>query len=271
MMHIRQWPPVAGWSWLLLLAIAAVASAFCAGSSQGAGLAVYAIPSSDGREVWVRADVVGEPDAPVAIMCDVSCRVIGCDATGCSVALAGLTPGLTAENEVSLTVTLSTTEALETSSLPFIRAYVPATTPQVIHSADGSLQLTLVTTDTLSFDTYIAVIPSNAPPGPALQGHRFVGSAHSMRASGALLVTDRPMSLRLYYDETTLAGADPHTLAIFAWDAFNRRWDNLGGQLFHDSPEGSFLSVVTRHFTTFALMATPAGKVYLPVVLITWS
>jgi hypothetical protein len=46
-----------------------------------------------------------------------------------------------------------------------------------------------------------------------------VGSAYSVRASGAVLVADRPMSLRLYYNEITLAGADPHTLAIFAWDA----------------------------------------------------
>jgi len=259
-MHIRQWPPVTGWSWLLLLAIAAVASVFSAGSSQGAGLAVYAIPSSDGREVWVRADVVGEPGAPVAVICDVSCRVMGCDASGCSVALAGLTPGVTAESEVSLTVILFTTKALETGPLPFIRAYVTATMPQTIHSADGSLQLTLVSTDTFTSDTYIAVIHGDAPPGPAPQGHRFIGSAYSVRASGALVKTDKPMSLRLYYDETTLAGAPPHTLAILAWDAFNKHWADLGGRLFQDAPEGSFLSVMTRRFTTYTLMVTPAWR-----------
>ena len=65
------------------------------------------------------------------------------------------------------------------------------------------------------------------------------------------------MSLRLSYNETTLASADPHTLSIFAWDAFNKRWDELGGTLFTTQ---QFVSVATSRFTTYALMATTTWR-----------
>jgi hypothetical protein len=63
------------------------------------------------------------------------------------------------------------------------------------------------------------------------------------------------MSLRLDYGEINLAGADPHTLAIFAWDAHYERWDNLGGTPFFTQ---RYLSVAIRRFTTYALLSTPA-------------
>jgi hypothetical protein len=65
------------------------------------------------------------------------------------------------------------------------------------------------------------------------------------------------MSLRMYYDYATLAGADPHNLAIFAWNASDKRWNNLGGRLFY---EQHFLTLATRCFTTYALVATPSWR-----------
>lgn len=165
-----------------------------------------------------------------------------------------LAPGASQEGTVSITTTLG----LDTGAVDFNRAYVPAATTLSINSIDGNLQLTLVSTDTFPAEAYVAVVPSYAPPGPVPQGHQFVGSSYSVRASGAIIVADRPMSLHFSYNETTLAGADPHTLAIFAWDAFNQRWDNLGGTLF-TTPE-KYVSVATSRFTTYALMSTPAWR-----------
>ena len=260
MTQAHLWRSVARWSWLFLLVLAAIASAVIAGGDQEPSLTVHAIPSSDGRKVWMQAGVVGATGTAVAIFCDVSGPGMNCDTSDSSIAVTGLTPETTVESEVSVTVILSPTQVLETGPLPFIRAYVPATAPQTVHSVDGNLELTLVSQDTIPIDTYIMVIPSGAPPGPAPPGHRFVGNAYGVRASGALLVTEKPMSLRLYYDETALAGTDPHTLAIFAWDAFNEHWVDLGGRLFDDAPEGHYLSVAASRLTTYALMATPAWR-----------
>jgi hypothetical protein len=154
-------------------------------------------------------------------------------------------------------INITTTLGLDSGAVDFYRAYVPASTTRDINSRDGNLQLTSVSTDTFPSEAYVVVVPSYAPPGPLPLGHRLVGSVYSVRASGAVLVADRPMSLRLCYSETTLAGADPHTLAIFAWDAYHERWDTLGGTLFSTQ---QYVSVATRRFTTYALMATPTWR-----------
>jgi len=167
--------------------------------------------------------------------------------------LTGFTPATGASGPINITTTLG----LDTGMVDFNRAYVPASTIQAINSIDGNLQLTLATTDTVTSDTYIVIVPSYAPPGPPPQGHRLVGSAYSVRAAGALLLTDKPMGLRLYYSDATLLDADPHTLAIFAWDAFSKKWENLGGRLFYSQ---QYLSLATSRFTTYALMTTPSWR-----------
>jgi hypothetical protein len=163
----------------------------------------------------------------------------------------GFTPTGTEEAPLSITTTLG----LNTGITYLKRAYVPARTAQAINSVDGNLQLSVVTTDTLASETYVAVVPSFAPPGPAPAGHRIVGSVYSARASGALAESDKPMVLRLTYDQATLAGADPRALAIFGWvaDPDKKHWERLGGQLFADQ---GYVSVATKRFTTYALMAT---------------
>jgi len=152
---------------------------------------------------------------------------------------------------------ITSTLGLDTGGADFERAYVPPSTTQIINSTDGNLTLSVVSTDTFPSEAYVAVVPSYAPPGPAPSGHQLVGTTYSARASGAIVVTDRPMTLRLAYNPTSLAGADPHTLAIFAWDPFNKRWDDLGGTLFSDL---QFVSVATSRFTAYALMTTTTWR-----------
>ncbi len=166
---------------------------------------------------------------------------------------AGFTPGTDASGPLSI----STTSGLNSGTVAFNRAFIPASTTTSIHSIDGFLQLSVVSTDTFNTDTYITVVPSYGLSDALPLGHMLVGSSYSVRAPATTLNTTRPMSLRIYYDETILAGTDPHTLAIFAWDASNKQWDNLGGRLFYNQ---KYLSVATSRFTTFALLATTTWR-----------
>jgi hypothetical protein len=167
----------------------------------------------------------------------------------------GFSPNTSQDGNINITTTLG----LDSGTVNYVRAYVPTGVSQSINSQDGNLQLTFVNPDTIAFNTYIAIVPSFAPPGPAPRGHHFVGGVYSVRAADALVQTNKPMSLHLSYHDVTLGEVDPHTLAIFAWDAFNKRWDNLGGRLSSTATQ-PYLSVATSRFTTYALMATPAWR-----------
>ena len=219
------------------------------------------VPSQDGTELYISAGGVGELGGMVFVNIGIgpghdkhSYTMVYSGTAQAYVATAtGFTPKVDDYGPINITTTLG----LETGIVDFKRAYVPATTIQTIQSVDGNLELALVSTDTIPFDTYIAIVPSYAPPGPPPPGHRLVGSSYSVRAAGALLATEKPMSLRMYYHETTLAGADPHTLDIFAWDAYDKLWYPLGGRL---SYYHRYLSAPTCRFTTYALMTTPAWR-----------
>jgi hypothetical protein len=171
-------------------------------------------------------------------------------------------PGLVAGSSTNGDISITTTTGLDTGPTDFYRAYIPASITQTldINSIDNNLQVTVVNTDTFPAEAYVVVVPSYGLPGLPPPGHRLVGSTYSVRASGALPATNQPMNLRLYYNNATLADADPHTLAIFAWDANpnNPHWDNLGGTLF-TSPQ-KYVSVATSRFTTYALMTTPTWR-----------
>jgi len=236
----------------------------CALTAPTSGFAPFldVVPSQDGTELFIGAGGVGELGGTIFVNIGVgpghdkdSWTMTYSNTVQAYVATAtGFTPNTGASGPMNITTTLG----LDSGTVDFNRAYVPITsTMQMVASVDGNLELSLVSTDTLPAETYVAVVPSYAPPGPAPTGHRFVGSVYGVRAAGALLVTDKPMSLRLYYSEAALAGADPHTLSVFAWDAYDERWENLGGRLFYDH---EYLSVATSRFTTYALMSTPAWR-----------
>lgn len=215
------------------------------------------VPDTNGTDLFISASGMGQLGGTIFANIDEGpghdkggYTMTYSDTLQAYVAMAtGFTPQVGASGPLNITTTLG----LESASVQFNRAYVPASTTQTISSIDGNLQLSLVSEDTIPTDAYLVVVPSFVPPGPAPAGHRFIGSNYSVRASGALLTTDKPMSLRMAYSQATVAGADPHTLAIFAWDAFHRRWDRVGGRVF---AQQHYLSVPTSRFTTYALMAT---------------
>jgi hypothetical protein len=219
------------------------------------------VPSGDGTELFIQAGEVGELSGTVVSTIDLgpthnkgSYTMTYSDTTQAYFATAlGFTPNTSQAGSINIT----TTFGLDTGAVDFYRAFVPASTTQTISSQDGNMELTLVTTNTISFDTYVAVVPSFAPPAAAPVGHRFVGSIYSVRAADALVTTDKPMSLRIHYSELALDGADPHTLAIFSWDALGKRWVNLGGRL---NVGQRYLSIATSRFGSYALMTTPAWR-----------
>jgi hypothetical protein len=219
------------------------------------------VPSQDGEEVYVSARGVGQLGGAAFTNIGIGpghnkggWTMTYSDTVESYITTAtGFTPNVDDYGPINITTTLG----LDTGVVEFRRDYVPASTLHTLVSQDGKLELEIVSADTITVDTYILVVPSYAPPGPTPSGHRLVGSSYSVRAGGALPGTARPMLLRLYYDETSLAGADPHTLAIFRWSTSNRRWENVGGNHFAD---GHYLSAAVSQFATYALMATTTWR-----------
>jgi len=219
------------------------------------------VPSQDGTALYVKAGGVGELTGQAAVNLGTgqgchkgSWTMVYSDTTQ---TYAATVPGLNPSISAYAPLYITTTQGLSTDPVEFYRVPVPASTIQDITSRDGRLQLSLASTDVITFDTYVVVVPSYAPPGPAPHGHQLVSSPYSVRAAGALVTTAKPMGLRLYYDQAALAGADPHTLSIFAWYAHPKEWKELGGTLFATQ---SYLAVATDYFTTYALMATPSWR-----------
>jgi hypothetical protein len=220
------------------------------------------VPSQDGTSLFVSAAGIKEPIGTLFVNVEGlgpgheknSWTMTYSDTVRAYVATAvGFTPQTGASGSLNIT----STRGLDSGAVTFNRAYVLSSTIQNVSSIDNNLDLSIVSTDTLPTDTYIAIAPSYAPPGPVPTGHRLVGSTYSVRAAGALLTTDRPMSLWMHYNDALLRGADPHTLAVFAWDAYDEHWEELGGRLFQDK---QYLSVTTSRFTAYALMATTTWR-----------
>jgi hypothetical protein len=216
------------------------------------------VPSQDGAELYVGLKdlspscgtvcVIPSQDSGFWLDHDQRC----CTTPPCIITLFGLPPEL----DVSSSFFISSTLNLHTI-VDFVRAYVPAFSSRTIHSSDGNLQLTLINNDTLDSDAYVAIAPTNVPTYSVPPGHRLLNPTYNVRASGARLATDKPFSLRFTYNTITLDGADPHMLAIFAWDSYQRAWHNVGGLLFSDQ---SHLVTATSRFTTYALMVTPSWR-----------
>ncbi|MCB8950358.1 MAG: hypothetical protein H6653_20305 [Ardenticatenaceae bacterium] len=232
--------------------------------NQASGSAPFApflniVPDPDGTQLYIEAGGVGELGGTLFVNIDegpshdkISYAMTYSDTVQAYVTTAtGLTPATDSSHTLSITSTLG----LNSGEVVFYRAFVPqATTSRTIHSDDGLLALSILNSGTFTTDAYLVVVPSFAPPGNLPLDHSFVGAAYSVRASGAVVESERPFTLQLSYTNSQLAGTDPHTLAIFAWDGARQQWGNLGGTLFDNQ---QFFSRNTSRFTSYALIATP--------------
>jgi len=248
------------WFWVLLPVMAVMAPTVVATDAPATGLSVHAIPSSDGQEAWVWAKVAeGLGTSISGLLCDSvsgSCQTMTCAALSCGGTLTGLPAQRTVEGQLTVTITLTPTQSLESGPLSFTRAFMLASELSQAASPDNMLELMLLP-DSLPADTYVLILAASALPGPPPPLHRPVGRPYGIRASGALVLSDEPMALRLAYDTLWLGNATPHNLSIFAWDPFTQTWRESGGTLF---TEHNHLSVPVQRFTTYALMEVPAWR-----------
>lgn len=224
------------------------------------------IPSDDGLSVFVVARVAGDTGGGVY-----TTMRIGPTGHKGSYAMPRLpavdtyavnVPGFAASQHLTGTIAISTSVGLGSGELEFERGYVPADTPAVVVRA-GSLELTLANANSLGGAAYLVAAPSFAPPGPPPAGRRIVGRAYGLRASGALVQSEKPMNMRIYYTPAELAGADPQSLAIYAWDQAAQSWQPLGGAVF---PQG-YVAVAVDRLTSYALMAEAPEATYLPLIV----
>lgn len=253
------WQPLRCWQWPLLM-VMLIFFQTTLSVDPSTGLIIRAIPSADGHTVWVWATLDSGVDTPVSgFLCDSvsgSCQAMTCAAGSCSGNLNHLPIGTTIEGQMTLTIVLSSTEIWESGPLPFTRAFVPAQELVSIASPDNLLQLTLFP-DSLPADTYILILAASTLPGALPSAHRLIGRLYSVRASGAIVQSDRPMSLRLGYDALWLDDATPHNLSIFEWDAFRHIWEEEGGAIFTNQ---NHLSISVQRFTAYALLEVPAWR-----------
>ena len=224
---------------------------------------IYAIPGSDGASVYIGAGRLGQMTTPVYVYINyqvgptlyerVHTMVYDAGSREYSHTFEGLfNVGMTVEG----TINISTTVNPSLGSSHYVRHYVPGTYAVDLPSSDGWLNLH-ISAGGVPTDTYVIIMTTNVPPGNPPPGHRLTGQSCAIQASGALTESLKPMTLRMSYETAWLAGADPHTLSLFAWDTGGRRWIDLGGTAFFDWYN---LEQTVRQFTTYALMTTTTWR-----------
>jgi len=211
-------------------------------------------PSQDGAALYVSAgngvDIGGNVQLYLPTHDKDSWTMTFTPTTGVYVAtVTGFTPGM--DEEAPLRITSAAGYATDMTELR--RVHWPAGATGVMQSSDGWLELSVMDPTTLPQEVYVVIAPSFGLPGPIPSAYQLLGSVYNVRASGARDETNSPMLLRMHYAAEMLHGLDPHTLAIFFWDAAERRWRNLGGRLFADR---GYLALSTKAFGVYALMAT---------------
>jgi hypothetical protein len=137
-----------------------------------------------------------------------------------------------------------------------------------LYSADGNLQVHLIT-DTLPVVVAYAVLsPLNAAPTAPPEGWQIVGNVYDVRLSGALAeLLEKPGILTLHYDGALVnSSSAPEGLSIYRWDPSDGTWQEIGGSL--DEEQRAMVAPVTK-LGTYALMTSPSlpSDIFLPIIL----
>lgn len=271
---------------------AAVAALLTVGAEQGSALRetgagpgnwtpfLHAIPSSDGTSIDVRLVAQGAvgPDVfatmyqpgwqvpRTAVMTPLAAG----SADDYAHTFTGLSPLVGMQGTLRITTTLSlagqgevaAAQLLDTGPTSFERAYVRAGEITDVVSSDGSLVLHL-SPNSFPADAYVIVMPTCGLPAPLPTDWTAVGRPHVLRASGAVLQTERPALLQLFFDPGMLGEADPNALRILAWDPVTSMWEAGGTVNLRDY---SVSQAVTR-LTVYTLAAPrDVRQLYLPLV-----
>ncbi len=206
-----------------------VAPAGASTSHERSHIYVYAIPGSDGASLYVAAGGMGQLAtdvyASVSSTSHERSHTLAYSPTTGEYAhtFEGMfTPGIWDGGNI----TISTTVTASLGSSAYVRYYVPGMDPVNLPSNDNQLNLYL-NPGSLAPESYVVIMPTAALPGDPPPGHRLISQAYSLRASGAVTESLAPMLLTMRYAPALLGAADPHTLAIFFWDAGLGQWQDI--------------------------------------------
>ncbi len=241
-----------------------------AASNPVANTSINAVASSDGAEIFISAQGINASGEPIILNVDPG--VGGGSSQGAyAMTLSGTAHVATAigfapDQDVgspldNATMSLTTTvgsQIVDTGPINFMRALVQITREEPISIDNGKFNLTMPNTHTFSISkTYVLAMSTHTPPGILPPGYSFAGAAYNVSASGSLTRSEKIMTLDLTFQEPLPGGSAPHTLAIVGWDAFNNKWEVLGGDVFVDD---NLVNLITQQFRIYALTTTPTWR-----------
>lgn len=226
--------------------------------------ALHVIPSSDGTGVTVVAGRVGNLTTPIHSTLNVGGTSYepghtsyepghtGSEGGQWIFTFEGVAEGRTSpEMTAVVTTTEPTSGTVLLGSSTFERRYVPGDAATELTTLDNMVRLQ-IPAGALPPDSYIVALDTFAPPGDPPAGHRLLGQAYAIRASGALTASLMPMLLTMDYEAAALGVVDPRTVSIFEWDDATYRWQELASTPF--GAETTHVKSISR-FGAYALMA----------------
>jgi hypothetical protein len=229
---------------------------------------IDAVPGSDGREVFVTVSGVQPAGSPIFLNIDPGTgpgnhqdsNAMTISGTTYVATAIGFTPemdiGSDGDDTMSITTTVGS-EVKSTGLINFQRAFVQTSQTEMISVDEGDFLLEVINLNSFSHDIYALVMSTHTPPGPLPIGYRLASSTYNVRPSHSLTQSEKLMTLNLRFEEPLPGGADPHTLAIAGWDAGNKVWELLGGELLDDD---NLLTLAIKRFRIYALATTPTWR-----------
>jgi hypothetical protein len=213
------------------------------------------VPSADGRTLFMSAGGVTDLSTTVSVNLDSgpghlkrSYTMIFSDTLQSHVVRAeGFFPG----EYAMAPITFATSDGRTTPPVRMNRHFIELAETPTLNSVVGDVELTIVSTDTFTTETYLTMMPGIGLPGDLPTGYQPMDNLYNVRASGDINQSNRQWILRMDYEVERLAQRSPQTLAVLAWNG--SEWEDLGGVVF---ARDRFVSVATNRFTTFALAAT---------------
>lgn len=162
----------------------------------------------------------------------------------------------------SITVTLTiTTESLPVMVLHIDRIYVQRldeqTRKHTVYGDNYHVGLT-IEEGTFFAESYVALSTNPPYSAPPTMTHAILGPLYDLTGADAMHVTSKPMTLRLFPDNSWLDGHALQTVGISMWRQSEERWIPLPTSLSqHERPQYSTPITI---FTPYALMPTQTWR-----------
>lgn len=217
---------------------------------------VDVVPALDGAELLVR--LIGEGEIGETTFAEVvigpTGHMLSWTDTMTDDLVTAVVPGVPPQTNITGVVEITTTLYPAVQAVKFYRAYVPTPNQQTFRSVDDRVEVQLVSTDTLTSDSYIVLMPTFGLPAALPANYCLVNGAYTMRAAGQQAVANRPFNLRFYADTFVFDEVPRHMLAILQWEEATQAWRSFAGNYLRGQ---GYLSLASAEFTTYALVVAP--------------